>query len=84
MGQSNYPPYYANQINGWSAIRPAMPPSIQQPPPITPAPYVEHQNAKKVRNDVNVHKDTLRVEVDEQNPDQHLVSFEFDALFDGR
>lgn len=48
-----------------------------------PPPYVEHQNAKKVRNDVNVRKDTVRLEVDEQNPDHHLVSFVFDAVFDG-
>lgn len=77
MGRSNYPPYYANQINGWPAIRPVVVPAL--PPP----PYVEHQNAKKVRNDVNVHKDTLSLEVDDLNPDQLLVSFMFDALFDG-
>ncbi|KAJ7980119.1 RING finger protein [Quillaja saponaria] len=46
-------------------------------------PYVAHQNAKKVRNDVNVQKDTLRVEEDENNPDHQLVSFFFDALYDG-
>jgi len=33
---------------------------------------------------VNVHKDTLRLVVDEQNPDHHLVSFVFDAMYDGR
>ncbi|KAL5787973.1 hypothetical protein ACOSP7_004922 [Xanthoceras sorbifolium] len=49
-----------------------------------PPPYVDHHSAKKVRNDVNVHKDTLRIEVDEQNPDHVLVSFVFDAMFDGR
>lgn len=74
----NYQPYYANQASGWPAIRPPVAPL--QPPP----PYVEHQNAKKVKNDVNVHKATLRLEIDEQNPDQHLVSFVFDALYDGR
>ncbi|KAK9933486.1 hypothetical protein M0R45_020683 [Rubus argutus] len=73
----NYQPYYANQASGWPAIRPPVAPL--QPPP----PYVEHQNAKKVKNDVNVHKATLRLEIDEQNPDQHLVSFVFDALYDG-
>lgn len=36
-----------------------------------------------MKNDVNVHKDTLRVFVDEQNPDHHLVSFVFDAMYDG-
>lgn len=74
MVRPNYPLYYANQVpNGWPVI-----PS--EPPP----PYVEHQNAKKVRNDVNVHKGTLRLEVDEHYPDHHLVSFVFDAMFDGR
>lgn len=53
-------------------------------PPPPPPPYVEDQHAKKVRSDVNVHKDTLRLEVDEMNPDYHLVSFLFDAMFDGR
>ncbi|KAE8686721.1 putative E3 ubiquitin-protein ligase LUL4 [Hibiscus syriacus] len=77
---SQYPPYFANQTNSWPAIRAhAMVAAAPQPPP----PYVEHQNAKKVRNDVNVHKDTLKLEIDEENPDHHLVSFVFDALFDG-
>lgn len=52
--------------------------------PIELAPYIEHQNAKKVRSDVNVHKDALKVEIDEHNPDNYLVSFVFDALLDGR
>ncbi|KAJ9182048.1 hypothetical protein P3X46_006081 [Hevea brasiliensis] len=76
----NYPPYYcANQPNWWPSIRP----NVGTGQPIEPAPYIEHQNAKKVRNDVNVHKDTLKVEIDENNPDNYLVSFVFDALFDG-
>ncbi|XWS09036.1 hypothetical protein CRYUN_Cryun40dG0051000 [Craigia yunnanensis] len=74
-----YNPYYANQTSGWPTTRAHAVAAPPQPPP----PYVEHQNAKKVRNDVNVHKDTLKLEVDEQNPDNHLVSFVFDALFDG-
>ncbi|CAK9318601.1 unnamed protein product [Citrullus colocynthis] len=80
MGRFNFHPYYANQSNGWSQIRPAMGPPLLPPPSL---PFVEHRQAKKVRNDVNVHKDTLRIEVDEQNPDHHLVSFVFDALYDG-
>lgn len=75
-----YNPYYPNQTSGWPAIRAHAGLAPPQPPP---PPYVEHQNAKKVRNDVNVHKDTLKLEVDEQNPDHQLVSFVFDALFDG-
>lgn len=71
---------YSSQINGW---HPIPPPTVVPPQQHSPPPYVDHQSAKKVRNDVNVHKDTIRVEVDEQNPDHHLVSFRFDALFDG-
>lgn len=53
-------------------------------PPLQPLPYVEHHSAKKVRNVINVHKDTVRIYADELNPDHHLVSFAFDALRDGR
>lgn len=77
---SDRPYYYANQTNEWPVIRP----NVGTGQPIEPPPYIEHQNAKKVRNDVNVHKDTLKVEIDEQTPDNYLVSFVFDALFDGR
>lgn len=79
MGRSNFGPYYANQNNGWIRIRPPV-----VAPPLPQVAYVEDQQAKKVRNDVNVHKDTLRLEIDEENPDQHLVTFVFDALYDGR
>ncbi|XP_030548201.2 probable E3 ubiquitin-protein ligase LUL4 [Rhodamnia argentea] len=73
-------PYYANQASGWPPARPAMAAAAAAPPTA----YVEqHQNAKKVRNVVNVHKDTIRVEIDEHDPDCHLVSFLFDALHDG-
>ncbi|XP_010278333.1 PREDICTED: probable E3 ubiquitin-protein ligase LUL4 isoform X2 [Nelumbo nucifera] len=76
-GSSNFSPYYGNRVNGWHGIRPPGVPL--QPPP----PYVDHQNAKKIKNDVNVHKDTIKLEVDETNPDCHLVSFTFDSLIDG-
>ncbi|CAN0856498.1 Probable E3 ubiquitin-protein ligase LUL4 [Linum grandiflorum] len=81
-GRFNYQPYYyGNSSGGWPpgphAVRPNVGPSVQ------PVPYVEHQNAKKVRNEVNVHKDTLKLELDENNPDHHLLSFVFDALVDG-
>lgn len=59
------------------------PQMLPPPPPMPPPAYVEHQQAKKVKNNVNLHKDTLKIEVDQQNPDCHLVSFVFDALFDG-
>nr|WBO26474.1 RING3 type E3 ubiquitin ligase [Aquilaria sinensis] len=73
----HYNPYHANQNSGWPGIRGPV------GPPPQPPPYVDHQNAKKVRNDVNVHKHTLKLEVDEHNPEHQLVSFVFDALFDG-
>lgn len=70
-----------NGIGGWPAIRP---PVVAANPPPPPPPYVEHRTAKKVKNDVNLHKDTLRLELDLFNTDHHLVSFVFDALYDGR
>jgi hypothetical protein len=45
---------------------------------------VEHQQAQKVKNDVNLHKDTIRLEPDPADPDRRLVSFTFDAVTDGR
>ncbi|KAL3349550.1 hypothetical protein AABB24_022586 [Solanum stoloniferum] len=78
--QNQYPSYYhPHSNNGWGGFRPPPPP----PPPLPAVPYVDHQNAKKIKNDVNVHKDTIRVHVDEFNKDFHLVSFTFDALVDG-
>lgn len=78
VGRLHYHPFYANQ-GGWTSVRPLAGPAAASPPP-----YVDHQTTKKIRNDVNLHKDTLRLEVDENNPDHHLVSFVFDALYDGR
>lgn len=48
------------------------------------APYVEHQKALTIRNDVNLKKDTLRVETDEDDPGKFLVTFTFDATVAGR
>ena len=45
---------------------------------------MDHKSARKIKNDVNVHKDTIRVDWDEKNSDAHLVSFTFDALVEGR
>ncbi|KAL8105190.1 putative E3 ubiquitin-protein ligase LUL4 [Apium graveolens] len=72
MGRSNF----GYQNHGWAVIRP--PVAVHQP-----AAFVEEQQAKKVRNDVNVHKDTIKLEVDEEDSDCYLVSFVFDAMFDG-
>ncbi|XP_061345775.1 probable E3 ubiquitin-protein ligase LOG2 [Gastrolobium bilobum] len=49
----------------------------------SPAPFVEHQKAVTIRNDVNIKKETLRVEPDEENPGHFLVSFTFDAMVSG-
>lgn len=60
---------------------------MRPPPPaqvsLPAVPFVDHQSAKKVKNDINVHKDTIKLEVDMLNKDCHLVSFTFDALVDG-
>ncbi|KAL6842200.1 hypothetical protein ACP4OV_027963 [Aristida adscensionis] len=63
----------------------------QQPPPPPPPPaltgpppeFVEHQQARKVKNDVNLHKDTIRLVPDDADPDHRLVAFTFDAVTDG-
>ncbi|GAB2272385.1 Probable E3 ubiquitin-protein ligase log2 [Dionaea muscipula] len=46
-------------------------------------PYVEHQKAVTIRNDVNLKKETLRIEPDEENPGKFLVAFTFDATVAG-
>ncbi|XP_045802148.1 probable E3 ubiquitin-protein ligase LUL4 [Trifolium pratense] len=77
-----HPSYYVNQQqHAWGPPNPSFHAPSSTPPP--PPPYVDHQTAKKIRNHVNVHKDTLRLEVDQHNPDHHLVSFVFDAVFGG-
>ncbi|XP_052173427.1 probable E3 ubiquitin-protein ligase LOG2 [Diospyros lotus] len=62
--------------------RPPPPPMypMMHPPP---APYVEHQKAVTIRNDVNLKKETLQIEPDEQYPGRFLVSFTFDATVAG-
>ncbi|KAL4295485.1 hypothetical protein GQ457_12G010150 [Hibiscus cannabinus] len=52
------------------------------PPP--PVPYIEHQKAVTIRNDVNLKKETLKLVPDEENPGKFLVSFTFDATVGGR
>ncbi|VVA97037.1 unnamed protein product [Arabis nemorensis] len=53
---------------------------MMQPPP----PYVEHQKAVTIRNDVNLKKESLKLEPDQDNPGRFLVSFTFDATVSGR
>lgn len=48
------------------------------------APYVEYQKAVTIRNDVNLKKESLRLEPDEENPGRFLVAFTFDATVAGR
>ncbi|XP_044489600.1 probable E3 ubiquitin-protein ligase LOG2 [Mangifera indica] len=48
-----------------------------------PPPYVEHQKAVTIRNDVNLKKESLRLEADEENPGRFLVSLSFDATVAG-
>ncbi|KAL5998389.1 hypothetical protein ACLOJK_009329 [Asimina triloba] len=53
------------------------------PVPPAPPPFVEYQKAVTIRNDVNIKKETLRVEPDEENPGKYLVAFTFDATVAG-
>ncbi|KAJ9181590.1 hypothetical protein P3X46_009706 [Hevea brasiliensis] len=48
-----------------------------------PAPYVEHQKTVTIRNDVNLKKESVRLEPDEENPGRFLVAFTFDATVAG-
>ncbi|OIW11198.1 hypothetical protein TanjilG_28289 [Lupinus angustifolius] len=48
-----------------------------------PAPYVEHQRAVTIRNDVNIKKETLQIEPDDENCGRFLVNFTFDATVSG-
>ncbi|KAK8487609.1 hypothetical protein V6N13_030153 [Hibiscus sabdariffa] len=52
------------------------------PPPLVP--YIEHQKAVTIKNEVNLKKETLKFEADELNPGKFLVSFTFDATVAGR
>ncbi|GFP83977.1 probable E3 ubiquitin-protein ligase lul4 [Phtheirospermum japonicum] len=76
-----YPPPHPDD-----GLLPPYPPYFGVPfelqPPL-PQPCAEQKAAKVVNSDVNVHKDTLRLEIDELYPDHYLVSFVFDALVDG-
>nr|GMD93491.1 probable E3 ubiquitin-protein ligase LUL4 [Ipomoea batatas] len=74
------PPSCPYHCNDWGGVRLPPPPQGVPVPPPPPPPY---RQSKKVKSGVNVHKDTAKLELDERNPDQHLVSFVFDALCDG-
>uniref|UniRef100_A0A452Z1U2 MGRN1/RNF157-like N-terminal domain-containing protein n=1 Tax=Aegilops tauschii subsp. strangulata TaxID=200361 RepID=A0A452Z1U2_AEGTS len=59
---------------------PSQMPALTGPPPE----FVGHQQALKVKNDINLRKDTIRLVPDAADPDRRLVSFTFDAVTDGR
>lgn len=44
-----------------------------------PTPYVDHQKAVTIKNDVNIKKESLKIEADEENSGKFLVSFTFDS-----
>ncbi|XP_074585308.1 putative E3 ubiquitin-protein ligase LUL2 [Curcuma longa] len=71
-----HPPHHLGWVGGGRYPAPCGPPPL-------PPPYVEHQKAVTIRNDVNINKETLKVEPDEQNPDCFLVAFSFDATVAG-
>ncbi|KAL9356143.1 hypothetical protein Peur_049396 [Populus x canadensis] len=87
------PPPFNN--NGWGSYHyhqagfmgPPLQPSTQvrhhNSGPVQPPRYVEHNQAKTIKNVVNVNKSTIKVVADENNLDSHLVSFTFDAVVDG-
>lgn len=61
-------------LGNWARYGPMIPP---------PLPYVEHQKAVTIRNDVNLKKESLRLQPDEENPGKFLVTFTFDATVSG-
>ncbi|XP_073044395.1 probable E3 ubiquitin-protein ligase LOG2 [Primulina eburnea] len=67
---------HVNWVHGRYPYGPVMHPTAQ--------PYVEHQKAVTIRNDVNLKKETLRIEPDGENPGKYLVAFTFDAEVAGR
>ena len=72
-----------HQVNQGPYWRPA-PAALPYPSSSRSAPYVDHQQAIKIKNNINLHKDTISLRRDEGNPDQWIVSFTFDAVLDGR
>ncbi|KAL0907355.1 hypothetical protein M5K25_021759 [Dendrobium thyrsiflorum] len=75
-GGVDHPAYHP----GWASA-PRYPYCPGPPPP--PTPFVEHQKAVTIRNDVNLKKETLRIVPDEENPGRYLVTFTFDATVSG-
>ncbi|MQL82317.1 hypothetical protein Taro_014793 [Colocasia esculenta] len=78
-GGGGLPPPHGHHAPHPSWVAGYVPP--HPPPPALP--YVEHQKAITIRNDVNLKKETLRLEPDEKNPGHYLVAFTFDATIAG-
>ncbi|CAN8257296.1 unnamed protein product [Cochlearia groenlandica] len=49
-----------------------------------PSPYIRHEKAVTIVNNVNLKKSSLRLEPDKENPKKLLVSFAFDSTVSGR
>ncbi|QCE05953.1 probable E3 ubiquitin-protein ligase LOG2 [Vigna unguiculata] len=88
----NYPGYYPPPTTMPAPLpapydhhhRPSVDPMWgRYPAAPAPTPYVEHQKAVTIKNDVNIKKETLRIEPDEENPGRFLVTFTFDATVSG-
>ncbi|XP_034917852.1 probable E3 ubiquitin-protein ligase LUL4 isoform X2 [Populus alba] len=87
------PPPFNN--NGWGSYHyhqagfmgPPLQPSTQvrhhNSGLVQPRRHVEYNQAKTIKNAVNVNKSSIKVFADENNLDSHLVSFTFDADVDG-
>ncbi|KAF9681617.1 hypothetical protein SADUNF_Sadunf05G0020500 [Salix dunnii] len=90
------PPILPFNNNGWGAYNyqqsgfmgPPLQPSTQvrhhSSGLVQPPRYVEHNQAKTIKNAVNVNKASIKVFADENSSGSHLVSFTFDAVVDGR
>uniref|UniRef100_A0A0D9VS08 RING-type E3 ubiquitin transferase n=1 Tax=Leersia perrieri TaxID=77586 RepID=A0A0D9VS08_9ORYZ len=76
-----FPPSAHPHYPGWAGASGRQHPCGFQP--AMPTPYVEHQKAITIRNDVNLKKETLRIEPDEECPGRFLVAFTFDATVAG-
>ncbi|AQL07959.1 Probable E3 ubiquitin-protein ligase LOG2 [Zea mays] len=72
------PPVHPHNYPGWAGRYPSYGPHLSMP-----TPYVEHQKAVTIRNDINLKKETLRIEPDEERPGRFLVAFTFDATVAG-
>ena len=72
------PPHHPHMDPNWVSRYYPCGPMVNQP-----APFVEHQKAVTIRNDVNIKKDTLAISPDEENPGFFLISFTFDATVSG-